>query len=231
MLISDIRQRKKWNVAEFRHQRCPEVIGEWKQDPPHNDLKIEDLPIKFPDSELWIPDFVPLVYQSLLDMILTYDQAMFPESYPSMYIYLTISNSHIEPGHVQPTPGWHVEGYQKAHERTPFEIQHQYAVTNCLPASFHTSGLEMKQLPKKMFFQTLARSCKDEWAAKPYEIHLLNSFCPHRPVEAQEDRNRWFVRLSFSQIPFTRKGNTINPLFEYSWDNKAKTTSVHETVL
>ena len=222
MIISDIQQRKKWNVAEFCHPRCPEVIGEWKQDPYQKNLKIEDCPIKFPGSELRVPDFVPSVYQSLLDMILTYDQALFPDSYPSMYVYLTITQSHVGPGKVQRVPGWHVDGYQKAHERTPLEIQHQYAITNCLPTSFHLSGLDIKQLPKKMFFETLARTCKDEWAAQPYEIHLLNSFCPHRPVEAKTEHDRWFVRLSFSQVPFTRKGNTINPLFDYTWDHKTK---------
>ena len=220
-VMAEISASKVWDVKEFALPRIPLVIGQWVGPESQTPLQVEDMPIKFPGTEVRVPGDLHESHGSLIDQIVSFDQKNF-DSFDLQHIYLTITQSVVNVGQVQRIPGWHVDGYQK---REPRIIQHQYAVTNTLPTLFHVSSVEIEQLPKKEFFKTLAAKCETDgkkWQAEPGQIHLLNSFCPHRPVETNCEEFRYFVRLSFSPIPFTRKNNTQNPLFDYHWDLQTK---------
>ena len=216
---------RMFNISGFKIGKTPALVLGTFQDVDINgdDLTIEDMPIKFPGSDCRIPELVPENYVKLVQNIVNYD-ATLSTSFKSNYVYLTITRSTVEPGRVQRIPGWHVDGFQKP-GRTPQVIQHQYAVTNALPTLFCTDPLVLVHSDnKKDFFKQLADVCETgtHWQATPGQIHLLNAYCPHRPVEAKEPTRRFFVRVSFSQIPFTRKGNTKNPCFDYEWNDKTK---------
>ena len=214
-------ENKLFDVSEFKVGNCPDnVIGTFEPDSLSDDIVVEDMPIKFPRSKVLIPDFITADYQRLIQRIFEYDT-----NNDDLYTYLTITTSTVESDAVQRIPGWHVDGFQKPH-RGLLSVQRQYAVTNCLPTLFCTDPLDVVHSgTKKEFFKQLTEKCQNGtsfWQAAPYQIHLLNSFCPHRPVKATETIRRFFVRVSFSPVPFTRKNNTINPLFKYKWDSSTK---------
>ena len=52
---------------------------------------------------------------------------------------------------------------------------------------------------------------------KPYDINLMNAYSVHSSIETQLDCYRTFVRCEFSTLKFDRRGNAVNPYFEYSW--------------
>ena len=70
----------------------------------------------------------------------------------------------------------------------------------------------------------MAQQCNNAPAFEPppYQIHLLNAYCPHEPGTADKEGFRTFVRFSISTIPFMGDENTRNPLFKYDWNEEAK---------
>lgn len=187
-------------------------------------LYIEDMPIKFPQQVYHMPSSVWGNFGKVLAQILEAEKAINP-NWDDCYIYLTIQQSHVEPGKAQRRGGIHVDGFQKP-SIVPQTIQHQIALTNAVPTVFYEKAIEEGALrnTKKEFFADLHAQCADAptFEPEPYELHLLNAYCPHQTGLATKAEFRTFIRLSASKIPFMGQDNTRNPLIDYVWNEEKK---------
>ena len=52
----------------------------------------------------------------------------------------------------------------------------------------------------------------------PYDIVICDAFTVHASPIMDIDTWRTFLRIEFSEKIYNRKFNTMNPLFDYSWD-------------
>jgi hypothetical protein len=229
----EIKNNEKWDVDRMNTVRHQPMCVSFNKINYTDECAIEDMPIKMSgNTDIHLPDFVPKEFVDTINATLNYDKNNF-ESFKDMFVYLTITSNEVQPGHVQRVSGWHVDGYQKnTPERPAGIIQHQYSISNELPTIFYAHYLcaQLHQLPKKEFFKQLSDLCEAKRggyiATEPYEMYLLNSFCPHKPAINRTDKpiQRWFMRISFSLVPFTNEKNTKNPLIDYTWTKETKAT-------
>ena len=189
-----------------------------------NGLYVENIPIKFPGSEYRIPQIIWDNFGDLLVQQMALEKDVNPHI-EEQYVYLTIQQGMVAPDKTQRPPGIHIDGFQKA-TIIPQIAQHQISVTNALPTVFYAAaaGKDTVKLPKNAFFDALAKDCESAPIYTPptYALHLLNAFCPHRPVTADKEQFRTFVRFSISSIPFMNNYNTRNKLFDYEWTEEKK---------
>ncbi len=187
-------------------------------------LYLEDMPIKFPGSEYRVPKIIWDNFGDLLIQQMELEKAVNPDI-DDQYVYLTIQQGMVKPKTTQRPPGTHIDGFQKP-IIVPQIAQHQISVTNTLPTIFYAAAAkpETTGLVKKEFFKALAQDCEGQptFSPQPYEIHLLNAYCPHRPDKATQEAFRTFVRFSISSIPFMGSYNTRNSLFDYEWTDEKK---------
>lgn len=197
-------------------------------------LYIEDMPIKVPGGPIVIPNEVfHNHFEHFLRWWLVHEQVLNPH-YDSQYLYLTIQQSWVKAGAVQRRPGMHLDGFQKA-GIVPQPAQHQFAITNAVPTQFVAHFFDFENLPrdKKGMFEKLQQESegKSRWTAKPYQMHLLNAFCPHEPGVAKYDCFRTFIRCSGSTIPFMGSDNTRNPFLNLEWNVESKRKYYESIVL
>ena len=187
-------------------------------------LYIEDLPIKFPNTEYRIPQIVWDNFGDLLEQEIALERQINPHL-DDQYIYLTIQQSQVKKDDTHRPSGVHIDGFQKP-IIIPQPVQHQISICNILPTKFYAVPLsgDPSALKKKELFNALAQSCQGAQPYRPpaYTIHLLNGYCPHEPDTAPIDGFRTFIRFSASSIPFMGQDNTRNDLFDYNWDDDSK---------
>lgn len=187
-------------------------------------LYIEDLPIKFPQTEYRIPQIVWNNFGELLKREIELERMINPHL-DDQYIYLTIQQGEVKKDSTHRPSGVHIDGFQKP-TIIPQPVQHQISVCNILPTKFYAAALTQDPLTlkKKEIFHALSTACKgvEPYYPPAYTLHLLNAYCPHEPDTAAVDGFRTFVRFSASSIPFMGQDNTRNPLFTYNWDEQTK---------
>jgi hypothetical protein len=187
-------------------------------------MHIEDLPIKFPQTDYRIPQIIWDNYGELLKREIELERMINPHL-DDQYIYLTIQQGMVKKDDTHRPSGVHIDGFQKA-SIIPQPVQHQMSVCNMLPTKFYAAPLRGNpaQMQKKEIFNALAQACQGITPYRPpaYTLHLLNAYCPHEPDTAPVDGFRTFIRFSASSIPFMGQDNTRNDLFSYNWDAQAK---------
>ena len=189
-----------------------------------NGLYVEDIPIKFPDTDYRIPKIIWDNFGDLLVQQMELEKSINP-NIDSQYVYLTIQQDMVSAQKTQRRDGIHLDGFQKP-TIMPQLIQHQISVTNALPTVFYAAAASKNtiSLSKKELFCALSQDCQNAPTYQPplYHMHLLNAYCPHQPAVAQTDQFRTFVRFSISSLPFMGSDNTRNPLFDYEWTPERK---------
>ncbi len=199
-----------------------ESLSEWFQE---DGLYVEDMPIKVPGGTICIPDGIYYSqFKLILDISMLFEMLHNP-AFNDQYFYLTIQQSQVKQGTVQRKAGIHLDGFQKP-TIIPQIAQHQLAITNMIPTEFIVDGIDCEGFSndKRLLFGWLNihGDYGDRYFPAPYELHLLNAFCPHEPGFATEDCFRTFIRFSASVIPFMGEDNTRNPLLDLEWNKKAK---------
>lgn len=189
-----------------------------------NGLYVEDIPIKFPDTDYRVPEIIWNNFGDLLTQQMELEKKINPHI-DEQYVYLTIQQGMVGALKTQRRGGIHLDGYQKP-SIVPQLIQHQISVTNALPTVFFAAAANENtvNLPKKELFGALAEDCRNAPSYQPpsYHLHLLNAYCPHEPAAEQDEQFRTFIRFSISSLPFMGADNTRNPLFDYEWTPERK---------
>lgn len=219
-----------WNLDKFHQTRTPikvDTLNQYERElmDIKNDIRILDMPIKFPDSnEFRIPEelrqFIP-IFQKIINIEYSINNRM-----SEYYCYLSVAQNVVRQGTLHREAPCHVDGFQGALWNPKVEINHTYTVENGIPTTFYNQPFDFSLLDDKKhnFFWEMNRQValtNSQYAHTfdPYDIVLMNAYNVHRGSECQEkEKYRTWIRLSFEKRIFNRLGNTHNPMFEYNWN-------------
>lgn len=219
---------KPYEYREFEIVRAPLSVGPVaiearKAFEQPTGVRVLDMPIKFPGSEVRLPaaftGFTP-VLQQLLD----FELAINPSCYDEYYGYLTIDQGWIDNDELLREAPCHVDGFQGARWEPKVRCNHSYTVSNCVPTLYYVQPFDFRGLDPavhdyfwEMNCQVADTNSAHIWRPAPWEITLMDAYSVHRGDEASQPVFRTFLRLSFEARIFDRLGNAHNPLFHYDW--------------
>lgn len=216
-----------WNDNNFNNIHLPMQLGslnsaaQWYFSYP-NDLRILDMPIKFPGSNQYkIPKEISQ-FLSIISKAACYEHAM-NESINDYFCYITVDQKLIPKGNHTRKGGLHVDGFQGARIPEPLMIDHSYIIYNKFPPIFYNQEFEVLPSWDKTchnYFQGFQEQAKEknQVTYSPYEILLINAYCLHESSKAQAEEYRTFFRMSYTVREFDRLGNAHNPMFDYKWN-------------
>lgn len=188
----------------------------------NNNLRVLDLPIKFPNSGYRLP-LELIQFSSLIQKIINYELST-NKNVDEYYAYLTIDQSPVKKGDTQRKGGLHVDGFQGSRIEEKLPIDHSYIMMDCLPTRFCPYKYNLKGLDPAVdnFFTAFDREKREgteaEFGIEAYSLYLMDAYCVHKSATAIQDTNRTFFRLSYSVRQYDRLGNTHNPMFTYDWN-------------
>jgi hypothetical protein len=184
-----------------------------------------DMPIKFPGSDFRLPmeyaQWAPVV-QRAADA----ERALNARCYDEYYCYFTLRRERVPrggQGHYAPC---HVDGFQGARWSPKVRTNHTYTITNALPTVYFLQPFDLRPLDlarHDVFWEmnrqvALTRSAH-AWNDYPdFALMLMDAYCVHIAMDAPEDTERVWLRLSFEVRQFDRLGNGHNPFFSYDWE-------------
>lgn len=136
------------------------------------------------------------------------------------FLYLTLDSRPFKKGATQRNPGWHTDGMQGNEIAVKQKGCFHFLWTNKLPYKISTQGFDLSGLnvSKHHVFDSLALQIYDDsvQTTKAGHLYLVNCYQMHTAVPTDEDlEDRLFVRLSFSELPYTSHTMSLNPDIEY----------------
>ncbi len=222
-----------WDPRKFEEPRAPFCVGKIDDTATYDSpgtIRCLHLPIKFPGTELRVPNEYQQFAEALIKII-NFESAI-NRNYNEYHAYLTVDQRFVPAGATQRLPGAHVDGLPRDRDN-PFlqKIDHSYLITNNLSTLFyvHPFPLAHYDLNKHNFFAAMRCLANPEHGklTAPYEITLMNAYSVHSTIPATLPTYRTFIRLEFSVLEFDRKGNAINPFFNYNWTYKERPLPPH----
>ncbi len=221
-----------FDVRELRdHPRRPASLGvlnaaELAQLTIDGAPRVLDLPIKLPDlAEYRLPralaQFAPTI-QRIIDV-----EHLINPHHAEYHAYLTIDQGWVEPDALHREAPCHVDGFQGARWHPRAHTNHSYTVSDVLPTAYYVQPFDLTALDetKHDFFWEMNAQVADtseahRWQPQPAELTVMDCYCVHRGVEADQRTHRTWLRLSFEERRrvFDRRGNAHNPLFDYAWE-------------
>ncbi len=212
-----------FDLKNFSIPRTPIILENFeylfKNDSFNKDLRVLDMPIKFPNSDVKIPEICK-PYLDIISKTLKYEWLANPE-FKKYHCYLTIDNSYVERGLTQRNEGCHVDGFQGARIKKKVVSDRSYVLVSDFPTEFYCQKWDVSHLDpaKHNFFKEFDKQAKEEYKYVPEvkNLILMDAYTVHKAGVATENKRRAFVRISFSVRKFDRLGNTHNPLFDYNW--------------
>jgi hypothetical protein len=219
-----------WDLREFLKPRRPVSIGildeaELARLTRPGVARVLDMPIKMPDcDEYRLPRAFAQV-AGVIQRIIDVEHAVNP-LHAEYFAYLTVDQRQVEPGTLQREAPCHVDGFQGARWQPKCRTNHTYTVSDVLPTAYYVQPFDFSGLDERVhdFFWEMNAQVADtheahRWQPRPAEITLMDCYCVHRGVEADEPVMRTWLRLSFEERRrvFDRLGNAHNPLFDYDW--------------
>jgi hypothetical protein len=126
------------------------------------------------------------------------------------YAYLSYECSFVEAGKTQKRPGWHADGFL-TNDVNYIWYSAQPTIFNRKPFRVtpdHEKSIEEfeQQADERFNFTATCRS-----------LLRIDQTVVHKAAPAEFPGVRTFVKVSFSDAEYNLKGNTHNPLFNYSW--------------
>lgn len=218
-----------FDLKNFEIPRKPIVVGHggFNNRPLGEDVRILDMPIKFPGSNYRVPLECKRFRQVIEQMAM--NETLMNPLVDNYYAYLTVDSSFVKKDKAQRNTGAHVDGFQGARITEKVEADRSYILVSDFPTDFYVQSWNVKGLnpAKDNFFKAFDKQKKASklWRPEPYDIVLMDAYTVHEAGRATEDKYRIFIRLSFSKRIFDRLGNTHNPLFDYDWNMVARDVS------
>lgn len=216
-----------WNDKNFKNINLPIKIGNLSEGQKKffsfaNNLRILDLPIKFPGiKEYRIPKEISQ-FLSIISKVACYENSM-NESIDDYFCYITIDQRLIPKSQETRKKGIHVDGFQGARISEPLRLDHSYITYDRFPTLFYKQEFEVLPHWNKSchnYFEGFQKQAKieNQVSYSPYELLLLNAYCLHEASIATQEEYRTFFRMSYTVREFDRLGNAHNPMFDYKWD-------------
>lgn len=194
-----------------------------------NNLRVLDMPIKFPKSEYKIPKELNQ-FDEVISKIISFEHNINPYI-DQYYSYLTVDQGEVEENTFQRSPGCHVDGFQGDRVKEKRPINRSYIAYDNIPTIFYAQNFKTDHLNEKTddFFLSFDEQANESNAITfdPFQIVLMNAFTVHKSDAAKQSVYRTFIRLSYDTIIFDRFGNTHNPMFQYNWNMVSRDTKKH----
>lgn len=217
-----------FNKSLFSFSHTPlyvDQISNMKKFSSLNNLRVLDMPIKFPfSSDYRIPKEL-IQFDEAIAKCASFEAEINP-NIEKYYAYLTIDQGRVFPNQFQRTAGCHTDGFQCADDnKNP--IGRSYIIHDCIPTVFYPQSFRtdyLNEAEDNFFLAFDDQAIKEaEITFDNYSIVLMNAYTVHRSATTNYPKNRTFFRLTFDTIKFNRFGNTHNPMFEYDWKMKIST--------
>jgi hypothetical protein len=217
-----------WDTKKFLTPRAPVSLGvltpeELQEFGKWGAPRVLDMPIKFPGSDFRLPKELAQ-FAEVVQKVANYEKAVNP-CYDEYYCYLTVDQGTVAPGRLQREAPCHVDGFQGARWNPKVKINHSYTVGDGLPTKYYVQPFDFSALDEakhnyfwEMNRQVALTGSQHAWQPEKAELTMMDAYCVHRGVEAQEEIKRTWVRLSFEVRIFDRLGNAHNPMFSYKWE-------------
>lgn len=186
------------------------------------DIRILDMPIKFPGSNQYkIPDEL-IQFFSTISKVAQYEHAM-NENIEDYFCYITIDQKLVPKDVDTRKGGIHVDGFQGARIEKPLPVDHSYIIYDKFPTLFYNQRFKVERHWDKNchnYFEGFQKQAilNNQVSYPPYEILLINAYCLHEAPKAPQEEYRTFFRMSYTVREFDRLGNAHNPMFEYNWE-------------
>jgi hypothetical protein len=221
---------KPFDIEQFKIPRRPISLGRLAADylpmfTRPNAPRVLDMPIKFPDNELYKIPRALGQFASAIATIINFERAINPQV-GDYFAYLTIDQSVVQPHTLQREAPCHVDGFQGARWQPKVRGNHAYTVSDVLPTAYYPQLFNFDELDeaKHDFFWVMNAQVADtkeayKWQPAEAEITMMDCYSVHRGVQADKLTQRTWLRLSYEERTrvFDRLGNAHNPLFEYDW--------------
>lgn len=184
-------------------------------------IRCLDMPIKMSGSnEYKIPKEFEQFIEPISKMI-SFETAH-NENLIDFYAYLTIDQSESNGRKTHREPGLHVDGFQGSRIEPKVTCDRSYITSDCDCPSFWNQAFEsvenMNDSTQNIFYEfDKTKHYSSEIKCNPFDIYLMDCYAVHSANKA-ENKQRTFLRLSFSVRKFDRLGNSHNHLFHYKWD-------------
>jgi hypothetical protein len=215
-----------WNENEFDKINLPVVLFHLNNDEINmssklQDIRILDMPIRFPRSDYRIPHEL----ESLTPLIqkIAFHEHCINQYVDDYYCYITLDRRLVKSGQNTRKAGIHVDGFQGARLEHLLPIDHSYLIYDTLPTIFFNQEFHIESWWDKNihnYFEGFEQQKKEECSIQyPCNtVLLIDAYTLHEAPMAQVDTYRTFVRLTYTVREFDRLGNAHNPMFNYQWN-------------
>lgn len=215
-----------WDCEEFNRINLPSVVHPLTQKNREifdnlPEMRILDMPIKFPGSNYRIPkeisSLAPIIYDIARN---EYNANKKSDDY---YCYITVDCRDVEPGKTTRKSGLHVDGFQGARISPKLPVDHSYIVSNNNPTIFYNQPFKVGEdwdMNCHNYFEgfELQKDVSKQVVYPNHSVLLIDAYCLHEAPVATEKQKRTFLRMSYTVREFDRLGNAHNPLFDYNWE-------------
>jgi hypothetical protein len=220
-----------FDIQELRdHPRRPASLGVLPEDAlamfaRPGAVRVLDMPIKMPDLDEYRLPAALAQFAPTIRRIIDVEHLINPQ-HGEYFAYLTIDQGHVEPTQLHREAPCHVDGFQGARWHPRCRTNHSYTVSDVLPTAYYVQPFDLTALDERVhdvFWELNAQVADTDemfrWQPRPAELTVMDCYCVHRGVEAEQRMHRTWLRLSFEERRrvFDRLGNAHNPLFDYAW--------------
>lgn len=184
------------------------------------DIRILDMPIKFPGSDYKIPHEL-VALSPLIKKIVAHEHNI-NNDIDNYYCYLTLDRRLVRSGNTTRKSGIHVDGFQGARLGEKLPVDHSYILSNVLPTLFYNQPFKVEKEWDKSchnYFEGFEKQKRENnvIAYLANTVLLMDAYCLHEAPVATIDTHRTFLRLSYTVREFDRLGNAHNHMFDYDW--------------
>ncbi len=182
----------------------------------------QNIPIKMPFSEYRLPTELKQ-FEEAVRKITNYWHSINERYADYYYCYLSVAQSKVPPNCYQRRGHIHSDGFQSYWLTPKLFSDFTFIVSDTAITEFFLKGFEVSSLDpsKHNYFKYFAKKMdiKSLKYREPYEIMAMDAYTLHKATrnESNVALSRTFVRVMYSVIRWNGWGNSVNPMFEYSW--------------
>ena len=210
-----------WDLARMLKGRTPQKIGviEARAAFSRPSVSVLNLPIKMPGTDFRIPAELEQ-YREFLQKIID-DQVAVNPNWSEFHAYLTVDSGFVKKGSYHRRPGIHIDGVQGSRYMQKLPPENTYSASDAVGTVFYAQPFDLRhiQADRDYIHGELERQADERNAVQTanYGIYHWDSYSAHRAAVAEQDIARTFARVEFSKKVYDSVGDTVNPLFDYSW--------------